>query len=65
MKTDDWRWHMYDTVKGADWLGDQDAIHYMKEAAPRAIVEVCILNIHTKSNCLISLKILECHSVEL
>ncbi|CAE7902411.1 sdh1, partial [Symbiodinium sp. KB8] len=26
---DDWRWHMYDTVKGSDWLGDQDAIHYM------------------------------------
>ncbi len=26
---DNWAWHMYDTVKGADWLGDQDAIHYM------------------------------------
>ena len=26
---DDWRWHMYDTVKGSDWLGDQDAIEYM------------------------------------
>ncbi len=33
---DDWRWHMYDTVKGSDWLGDQDAIEYMcKEAPPR------------------------------
>src|SRR5215813_12108120 len=29
MSQDDWRWHMYDTVKGADWLGDQDAIEYM------------------------------------
>jgi len=29
MSEDDWRWHFYDTVKGADWLGDQDAIHYM------------------------------------
>ena len=29
MHSDDWRWHAYDTVKGSDWLGDQDAIHYM------------------------------------
>lgn len=29
MHEDDWRWHAYDTVKGSDWLGDQDAIHYM------------------------------------
>lgn len=29
MGEDDWRWHAYDTVKGSDWLGDQDAIHYM------------------------------------
>ncbi len=37
---DDWRWHMYDTVKGSDWLGDQDAIEYMcKEAIP-AVVEL-------------------------
>ncbi|MDD9900707.1 MAG: succinate dehydrogenase flavoprotein subunit [Alphaproteobacteria bacterium] len=37
---DDWRWHMYDTVKGSDWLGDQDAIEYMcKEAIP-AIIEL-------------------------
>ena len=35
---DDWRWHMYDTVKGSDWLGDQDAIEYMcKEAIPSVI----------------------------
>ena len=35
MGDDDWRWHMYDTVKGSDWLGDQDAIEYMcREAAP-------------------------------
>lgn len=42
MEPDDWRWHMYDTVKGSDWLGDQDAIHYMTEEAPRAVVEVWI-----------------------
>src|SRR5260370_7496721 len=35
---DDWRWHMYDTVKGSDWLGDQDAIEYMcRNAIPPAI----------------------------
>ncbi|MFK7867004.1 MAG: succinate dehydrogenase flavoprotein subunit [Alphaproteobacteria bacterium] len=40
MGADDWRWHMYDTVKGSDWLGDQDAIEYMvREAAP-AIIEL-------------------------
>ena len=40
MGEDDWRWHMYDTVKGSDWLGDQDAIEYMcREAAP-AVVEL-------------------------
>lgn len=37
---DDWRWHMYDTVKGADWLGDQDAIHYMCKEAPHAVYEL-------------------------
>jgi succinate dehydrogenase (ubiquinone) flavoprotein subunit len=37
---DDWRWHMYDTVKGSDWLGDQDAIHYMCREAPRAVYEL-------------------------
>jgi succinate dehydrogenase (ubiquinone) flavoprotein subunit len=35
MTEDDWRWHMYDTVKGSDWLGDQDAIHYMCREAPK------------------------------
>ena len=40
MHDDDWRWHMYDTVKGADWLGDQDAIHYMAREAPRAVLEL-------------------------
>jgi succinate dehydrogenase / fumarate reductase flavoprotein subunit len=34
MGEDDWRWHMYDTVKGSDWLGDQDAIEYMCKEAP-------------------------------
>lgn len=37
---DDWRWHMYDTVKGSDWLGDQDAIHYMTREAPASIIEL-------------------------
>ena len=40
MEEDNWKWHMYDTVKGSDWLGDQDAIHYMTEQAPRAVIEV-------------------------
>ena len=37
---DDWRWHMYDTVKGSDWLGDQDAIHYMCREAIPAVMEL-------------------------
>lgn len=40
METDDWKWHMYDTVKGSDWLGDQDAIHYMTREAPAAVIEL-------------------------
>ncbi|KAL8567383.1 hypothetical protein ACOMHN_001771 [Nucella lapillus] len=40
MEEDDWRWHFYDTVKGSDWLGDQDAIHYMCEEAPKAVIEL-------------------------
>jgi len=40
MTEDDWKWHMYDTVKGSDWLGDQDAIHYMCREAPRAVLEL-------------------------
>lgn len=40
MTEDDWRWHMYDTVKGSDWLGDQDAIHYMTREAVPAVVEL-------------------------
>jgi succinate dehydrogenase / fumarate reductase, flavoprotein subunit len=40
MGEDDWRWHMYDTVKGADWLGDQDAIEYMCRSAPQAVYEL-------------------------
>jgi len=35
---DDWRWHMYDTVKGSDWLGDQDCIEYLCKEAPKAII---------------------------
>lgn len=37
---DDWRWHMYDTVKGSDWLGDQDAIQYMCQEAPCVVSEM-------------------------
>uniref|UniRef100_A0A8C4QKV8 Succinate dehydrogenase [ubiquinone] flavoprotein subunit, mitochondrial n=1 Tax=Eptatretus burgeri TaxID=7764 RepID=A0A8C4QKV8_EPTBU len=40
MEEDDWHWHFYDTVKGSDWLGDQDAIHYMTEQAPQAVIEL-------------------------
>jgi succinate dehydrogenase / fumarate reductase flavoprotein subunit len=40
MGQDDWRWHMYDTVKGSDWLGDQDAIEFMCKEAPDAIIEL-------------------------
>ena len=40
MGEDDWRWHMYDTVKGSDWLGDQDAIEFMCKEAPSAVLEL-------------------------
>jgi succinate dehydrogenase / fumarate reductase flavoprotein subunit len=40
MSQDDWRWHMYDTVKGSDWLGDQDAIEYLVRNAPAAVYEL-------------------------
>ena len=40
MGEDDWRWHMYDTVKGSDWLGDQDAIEYLCKEAPQAVIEL-------------------------
>lgn len=40
MGPDDWRWHMYDTVKGADWLGDQDSIEYLCRNAPESVYEL-------------------------
>lgn len=40
MTEDDWRWHAYDTIKGSDWLGDQDAIQYMCREAPKAVIEL-------------------------
>ncbi|QLG70547.1 hypothetical protein HG535_0A04880 [Zygotorulaspora mrakii] len=40
MHKDNWKWHMYDTVKGSDWLGDQDSIHYMTREAPKSIIEL-------------------------
>jgi succinate dehydrogenase / fumarate reductase flavoprotein subunit len=40
MGSDNWKWHMYDTVKGSDWLGDQDAIEYLCRNAPKAVYEL-------------------------
>jgi succinate dehydrogenase / fumarate reductase flavoprotein subunit len=40
MEKDDWRWHMFDTVRGSDWLGDQDAIEYMCREAVPAVLEL-------------------------
>jgi len=40
MGPDNWKWHMYDTVKGSDWLGDQDSIEYMVRNAPAAVYEL-------------------------
>ena len=40
MGDDRWEWHMYDTVKGSDWLGDQDAIEYLCREAPKAVYEL-------------------------
>lgn len=40
MTKDDWRWHAYDTIKGSDWLGDQDAIQYMCKKAPDSVIEL-------------------------
>ena len=40
MTEDDWRWHMFDTVKGSDWLGDQDAIEYLCSNAPETVIEL-------------------------
>ena len=40
MSDDNWLWHMYDTIKGSDWLGDQDAIEYMCKMAPQVVYEL-------------------------
>ncbi|WP_434778682.1 succinate dehydrogenase flavoprotein subunit [Neisseria sp. Ec49-e6-T10] len=40
VQEDHWKWHMYDTVKGSDWLGDQDAIEFMVRRAPEAVIEL-------------------------
>ena len=40
MNEDSWLWHMYDTIKGSDWLGDQDAIEYLTYNAPKAVIEL-------------------------
>lgn len=43
MEADKWEYHFYDTVKGSDWLGDQDSIHFMCEEAPKAVIEVRVV----------------------
>ena len=58
MGEDDWRWHMYDTVKGSDWLGDQDCIEYLCKEAPRAVVELERYGVPLSS----SISIIFCHS---
>ena len=40
MGEDSWHWHMYDTIKGSDWLGDQDAIEFMCRMAPEVVIEL-------------------------
>ena len=40
MDADDWQWHMYDTVKGSDWLGDKDAMEYLVRKAPAGVYEL-------------------------
>lgn len=40
VEPDNWLYHMYDTVKGSDWLGDQDAIHFLTREAPQAVFEL-------------------------
>jgi len=47
---DKWQYHFYDTVKGSDWLGDQNAIHYLCEEAPKAVMEVGPLSCVTLSS---------------
>ena len=42
VEEDSWKYHFFDTVKGSDWLGDQDAIQYMCEEAPKAVIEVSV-----------------------
>jgi succinate dehydrogenase/fumarate reductase flavoprotein subunit len=40
MGKDDWKWHAYDTIKGSDWLADQDAVQYMCHEAPKVVLEL-------------------------
>ena len=56
VEEDSWKYHFYDTVKGSDWLGDQDAIQYMCEEAPKAVIEV-LLKFFAK-NCLYSYQLM-------
>ncbi len=45
VNADDWRWHAYDTIRGSDWLGDQNAIRYMCKNAPEAIMELAEMGV--------------------
>jgi len=51
MSQDDWRWHAYDTIKGSDWLGDQDAIQYMCREAPQGTPASSVLTFNMRTPC--------------
>jgi succinate dehydrogenase (ubiquinone) flavoprotein subunit len=49
MTKDDWKWHTYDTIKGSDWLGDQDAIQFLCKEAPDAVLELASRDVVSRS----------------
>ena len=61
---DDWKWHFYDTVKGSDWLGDQDAIQYMCREAPKVVLELerygLKVDKHTEQHVLQTEQVMQC-----
>ena len=50
IEPDDWRWHMYDTIKGSDWLADQDAVEYMCENAAKSVLGLAELGVQFSRN---------------
>ena len=70
VEEDSWKYHFFDTVKGSDWLGDQDAIQYMCEEAPKAVIEVSVTPFlsfildHSTPSALFSWKTMACRSVD-